>query len=50
MTNKYEDFAETFTYFVLHNDDFLEKTKQSDILKAKYNFFIKYLFRENEFV
>ena len=50
MTNKYEDFAESFTYFVLHNDDFLEKSKQSDILKAKYDFFSKYLFREKWFL
>lgn len=49
MTNKYEDFAETFTYFILHNTSFLEKTKDSDILKNKYDFFTKYLFREKSF-
>ncbi len=50
MTNKYEDFAESFTYFVLHNEDFLYKANKSDILKKKYNFFIKYLFRDGKFV
>lgn len=45
MSNKYEDFAETFTYYFLHNDDFLERTKSSDILKKKYDFFSKYIFR-----
>lgn len=49
MTNKYEDFAETFTYYILHNKDFLEKTKSSTILKKKYDFFGKYLFRYREF-
>jgi hypothetical protein len=49
MTNKYEDFAESFTYYILHNSDFLEKTKKSDILLAKYSFFEKYLFRNGEF-
>jgi hypothetical protein len=49
MTNKYEDFAESFTYYILHNDDFLKKTKQSDILLKKYNFFDKNLFIYNEF-
>lgn len=49
ITNQYEDFAESFTYYVLHNDDFLEKTKNSSLLKQKYDFFWKYLFRENEF-
>lgn len=50
MTNKYEDFAESFTYFILHNDDFLEKSKKSDILKKKYDFFNTYLFRDKKFV
>ena len=49
MTNKYEDFAETFIYFVLHNKDFLEKTKKSEILEEKYNFLISYIFRSGEF-
>lgn len=50
MTNKYEDFAESFTYYVLHNKDFLEKTQKSIILKQKYDFFKKYIFTQNEFV
>ncbi len=49
MTNKYEDFAETFTYYVLHNKDFLEKTKKSHFLKQKYDFFSDYLFKNKEF-
>lgn len=50
MTNKYEDFAETFTYFVLHNEDFLKKVEKSIILEKKYEFFIKYIFKENSFL
>ncbi len=50
MTNKYEDFAESFAYFVLHNEDFLSKSSKSDILRKKYDFFIRYLFRNWEFV
>lgn len=49
MTNKYEDFAETFTYYVLHNKEFLDKTKKSSILKEKYNFFSEYIFKNKEF-
>jgi len=49
MTNKYEDFAESFTYYVLHNSDFKEKTLDSSRLKEKYDFFEKYLFRKKEF-
>jgi len=49
MTNKYEDFAESFTYYVLHNEDFLRKTEKSEVLKSKYDFFTKYVFR-NDFL
>jgi len=46
MTNKYEDFAESFAYFVLHNEDFLSKSAKSEVLRKKYDYFIKYLFRD----
>lgn len=49
-TNKYEDFAESFAYFILHNEDFLKKSEESMVLKQKYLFFTKYLFRDKEFV
>jgi len=49
MTNKYEDFAETFSYYILHNSDFLERTEYSNVLKEKYNFFSRYVFRNDEF-
>ncbi|MFA5917286.1 MAG: hypothetical protein WC850_03590 [Candidatus Gracilibacteria bacterium] len=49
MTNKYEDFAESFAYYILHNNDFQEKTRKSSILKKKYDFFGKYLFKNDEF-
>ncbi len=50
MTNQYEDFAESFTYYVLHNSDFLEKSKKSLYLKRKYDFFDKYLFIDLDFL
>jgi hypothetical protein len=49
MTNKYEDFAESLTYYILHNNDFLEKSKKSQILKEKYNFFNFYVFNSKLF-
>lgn len=49
MSNKYEDFAESMTYYILHNDEFLEKTKNSIFLKEKYDYFSKYLFKNKEF-
>ena len=50
MTNKYEDFAETLTYYVFHNQDFLIKTLESDILLAKYNFVKISVFQNENFV
>jgi hypothetical protein len=50
MTNKYEEFAETFTYYVLHNDDFLKKAENSKLLKEKYSYFQNYIFKDFEFV
>jgi len=36
-TNPYEDFAECFVYYVLHNPDFLDKTKNSTELEKNTN-------------
>ena len=49
MTNKYEDFAESFVYYMLHNADFLSKSSHSLYLLKKYNFFSKYVFKQYEF-
>lgn len=49
MTNKYEDYAESFTYYILHNNDFYEKSLLSETLKKKYDFFSDYIFRNDEF-
>lgn len=49
MTNKFEDFAESFNYYILFNDDFREKTAKSEKLQKKYDFFSKYIFRNDEF-
>jgi len=48
MSNKYEDFAETFIYYILHNDDFFEKAQESVSLMKKYSFFEKYIFMDGE--
>lgn len=50
MTNKYEDFAETFTYFILHNNSFLEKIEKSKILEQKYEFITEEIFKKNDFL
>lgn len=50
MTNKYEDFAETLTYYMFHNADFQKKAETSRILSWKYKFLTDRLFSENVFV
>jgi len=40
----YEDFAESFAYFVLHNDAFRERAQSSAALAAKYQWFQAELF------
>jgi hypothetical protein len=50
MTNKYEDFAESFTYYVMFNSDFSLKSQESEVLAQKYNFFSEYVFPDNSFV
>lgn len=49
MTNKYEDFAESFTYYVLHNKAFLEKAWKNEKLVEKYKFFSEKLFKNGQF-
>jgi hypothetical protein len=49
MTNKYEDFAESFTYYVLHNKAFLKKAETNSHLAEKYRFFSKYVFIDRQF-
>jgi len=38
MSDPFEDFAETYTYYVLHNNDFKALTASSQDLYAKYRF------------
>jgi hypothetical protein len=47
MTNKYEDFAESLTYFIIANNDFKDKTESSEILEKKYLFFKNKLFTDD---
>lgn len=48
-TNQYEDFAESYTYYVLHNEIFYEKSKNNSYLREKYNFFARFPFASEEF-
>jgi len=49
MSDPFEDFAETYVYYVLHNQDFKSKTQTSDILFQKYEFMKNKIFNGKEF-
>ena len=49
LTNKYEDFAESFCFYVFHNEEFKARTKSNISIARKYNFFAKYIFGDSEF-
>lgn len=49
MTDPFEDFAETYVYYVLHNKEFKSKTQTSEQLLAKYEFMRDTVFEGFEF-
>lgn len=49
LTNKYEDFAETFAFYVLHNTEFASKAKTNTALQQKYGFIYDNIFPNGEF-
>lgn len=49
MTNQYEDFAETYTYFLLHNEDFAFRSLSNVTLQKKYDFMRTYIYGSNIF-
>lgn len=50
LSNKYEDFAESFAFYVFHNEDFFARAKKDPILQQKYDFFRSYVFAKDAFV
>lgn len=49
MTNQYEDFAESYLYYILHNAEFLSRAADSRALAEKYFFFQNYIFPNKQF-
>ena len=50
MTNKYEDFAESFSEYVFANENFRAIAKKNPVLQKKYDFFKNRLFQDEEFI
>ena len=49
LSNKYEDFAESFAFFVFHNQDFAVRAVKNNALREKYDFFANRVFQSAEF-
>jgi len=45
MSDPFEDFAEGYVYYVLHNQDFKSKAQTSDVLWEKYKFIRDVVFK-----
>jgi hypothetical protein len=50
MTNQYEDFAETYVYYILHNEDFIYRSISNEVLAQKYKYLREYIFSQNQFL
>lgn len=48
-TNQYEDFAESFVWYIFHNDDFFERAMKNENLRQKYLFFADNVFSKWQF-
>jgi len=48
MTDPFEDFAESFTYYYLHNQDFKILTQNNEKLELKYSFIRDFIFSGEE--
>lgn len=49
-TNQYEDFAESLTFYIFHNDEFMERALKNDSLRQKYLFISNFVFTDGEFL
>lgn len=50
LSNQYEDFAESFTFYIFHNDLFVARAKKNPTLQKKYDFLRTKVFDSDEFV
>lgn len=49
LSNKYEDFAESFAFYVFHNAEFQKRAKSNAQVAKKYDFFSKKVFSSGDF-
>lgn len=49
-TNKYEDFAESFTFYIFHNMSFADKALKNESMRQKYLFLSNSIFPEGQYI
>jgi hypothetical protein len=49
-TNQWEDFAESFTFYIFHNDEFADRALKNESLRQKYLFFSNVVFSQWAFI
>ncbi len=49
LTNRYEDFAESFAFYILHNQEFKRRSIKNTTLEKKYRFFADRIFSDWRF-
>ncbi len=49
-TNKYEDFAESFTFYIFHNTYFADRALKNESVRQKYLFLSNYIFPGGQFM
>ena len=50
MTDPFEDFAESYAYYILHGTEFRLLTRYNQEIKQKYNYLKNEVFAGNEFI
>jgi len=48
-TNQYEDFAESFVFYIFHNATFADRALRSESIRQKYLFFANTVFARGYF-
>jgi hypothetical protein len=49
-TNQYEDFAESLTFYIFHNEEFADRAIKNDALREKYLFISRYVFADDTYI
>jgi hypothetical protein len=49
-TSQYEDFAESLTFYIFHNEEFADRALKNSTLREKYLFISRYVFGDDTYI